>query len=82
MHVSGCDLLNVNWNPELPSEMPLLENYKMVNSVPRYEINAVVTKGSSSIVQKNLADRFISEDPINCPVLTYKIEKVISSNNS
>ena len=29
-----------------------------------------------------MSDRFISEDPINCPVLTYKIEKVISSLTS
>jgi len=29
-----------------------------------------------------MVDRFISEDPINCPVKTYKIEKVIQTNTS
>jgi hypothetical protein len=29
-----------------------------------------------------MVERFISEDPVNCPVLTYKIENVMNKNNS
>ena len=62
--------------------MPLLEDYAMVNDVPRFEMNEYITNDTDHIVQKSMVDRFISEDPISCPVLTYKIEKVINSNDS
>ena len=82
MNVTRCNLVKLNWNKEMPAEMPLLKDYDRVNGVPRYEINDEITEDKSHIVQKSMFDRFISEDNDNCPVKTYKIEKVMNSNNS
>ena len=82
MNVTRCNLVKLKWNMEMPAEMPLLKNYDVVNGVPRWEINDEITEDKSHIVQKSMVDRFISEDPVNCPVVTYKIEKVMDSNNS
>jgi hypothetical protein len=66
LSVSQCDLVKIGWN----------QGYGM------HAVNGFVSNGQSRPVSKNLANRFISEDLINCPVITYKIERVINSNNS
>ena len=72
----GCQYSNFTISTNIPSNPNLSKLFKTVNGIP---IMFVVGNSSQTY---DISDRIISDDPWNCPIVTWEITKVTSNSKS
>ena len=72
-YITGCELVGMGFNPDRPKESPRRDEYKMFNNEYPYLYlyNTTLASSPSMMFNKNISDTFLSEDPTNCPCISY-----------